>query len=147
MRKLEVREVESVAQSHIARKCIAKIPTGRSGSGHLFICLFACVFVCLKAPNSLTFVLSRGGCSKTPCLESSQACNCLDHKRMVEMMLCGFRGCIIKGHATCPGSLAALTSSRVSLLGLPLSKTQPSDSEKPKPHGEATYRFSGQQSF
>ena len=83
MRKAEVRAVEAFVQGDITRKCIAKISTTSSGSGHS-------VFVCLKASNSLPLLPSRKDCWKTPYLESRQAYSCSDHKTEVKMMLCDF---------------------------------------------------------
>ena len=130
MKKAEIREVENFAQGRIARKRTAKIPTASSGSGHF-------VFVCLKASSSLPLLPSRGGCSKTPCLESRQPYKPLWPQDRGENDAVWFLRLGHKRPRGCPGSLGILASSRGSLLGLPLSEPSrhtvrcPSHMERP----------------
>lgn len=81
--KAEVREVETFAQGHIARKRTAKIPTASSGSGH---------FVCLKASSSLPLLHQEGAALKLLALNLGSLINYFDHKTEVKMMLCDFQG-------------------------------------------------------
>lgn len=75
-------------------------------------------FVCLKDSNSS----SRGGGSRTPCLEYRQACSCFNHKRKVKRGLCDSQAEAAESHVALPSSTGALTSSWDSLSGFPSQK-------------------------